>query len=95
MAKRIVFSRKAFLDIDRIVEFNNRRNKSDTYSRKFLVKLQKRLKLLQKFPLSGVTTDEEDVLLLVWDQYYVFYSCDDDVTIEIKSIYHQKEDVIR
>jgi hypothetical protein len=30
---------------------------------------------------------------LVWDQYYVFYSCD-DLTIEIKSIYHQKENVI-
>jgi plasmid stabilization system protein ParE len=94
MAKRIVFSRKAFLDIDRIVEFNNRRNKSDTYSRKFLIKLHKRLKLLQKHPLTGIATDEENVLLLVWDQYYVFYSSD-DLTIEIKSIYHQKENVIR
>jgi len=94
MAKRIVFSRKAFLDIDRIIEFNNRRNQSDTYSRKFLIKLHKRLKLLQRHPLTGVRTDEENVLLLVWDQYYVFYSCD-DLTIEIKSIYHQKEDVVR
>ncbi|MFI5139970.1 MAG: type II toxin-antitoxin system RelE/ParE family toxin [Sphingobacteriales bacterium] len=94
MAKRIVFSKKAFSDIDRIIEFNNRRNQSDTYSRKFLTKLHKRLNLLQKYPLTGVATDEENVLLLVWDQYYVFYSCD-DVNIEIKSIYHQKEDVIR
>ena len=94
MAKRIVFSRKAFLDIDRIVEFNNRRNKSDTYSRKFLTKLHNRLKLLQKHPLTGIATDKENVLLLVWDQYYVFYSCN-DVIIEVKSIYHQKEDVTR
>jgi len=94
MAKRIVFSRKAFIDIDRIIEFNNRRNKSDTYSRKFLIKLNKRLKLLQKHPLTGIATDEENVLLLVWDQYYVFYSCTDSA-IEIKSIYHQKEDVLR
>jgi|SwirhisoilCB2_FD_contig_51_7802302_length_579_multi_5_in_0_out_0_2 plasmid stabilization system protein ParE len=93
MAKRIVFSKKAFIDIDRIIEFNNLRNQSDTYSRKFLTKLQKRLNLLQKHPLTGVSTDEENVLLLVWDQYYVFYSCN-DIIIEIKSIYHQKEDVI-
>ncbi len=94
MAKRIVFSRKAFLDIDRIIEFNNRRNKSDTYSRKFLIKFHKRLELLQKHPLTGVATDDENVLLLVWEQYYVFSSCV-DMTIGIKSIYHQKEDVIR
>jgi hypothetical protein len=94
MAKRIVFSKKAFIDIDRIIEFNNLRNYSDTYSRKFLIKLHKRLKLLQKHPLSGIVTDEEHVLLLVWDQYYVFYSCNDAI-IEIKSIYHQKENVIR
>ena len=94
MAKRIVFSRKAFLDIDRIIEFNNRRNKSDTYSRKFLIKLHKRLKLLQKHPLTGIATDEENVLLLVWDQYYVFYSFDEK-SVEVKSIYHQKENLIR
>ena len=94
MAKTIVFSRKAFIDIDRIIEFNNRRNQSDTYSRKFLIGLHKRLNLLQSYPLTGIATDEEDVLLLIWDQYYVFYSCNDK-TIEIKSVYHQKEDVIR
>jgi hypothetical protein len=94
MAKRIVFSKKSFIDIDRIIEFNNRRNQSDTYSKKFLIKLHKRLKLLQKHPLNGVMTDQENILLLVWDQYYVFYSCDDS-TIEIKSIYHQRENVIR
>ena len=88
MAKRIVFSRRAFIDIDRIVEFNNLRNQSDTYSRQFFIGLHKRLKLLQKNPLIGVITDQEGVFLLIWDQYYVFYFCD-DLTIEIKSIYHQ------
>lgn len=72
MAKKIVFSKKAFIDLDRIVEFNNRRNKSDTYSRKFLTGLYKRLQLLRSNPLNGIVTDEEDVLLLIWDQYYVF-----------------------
>jgi len=92
MAKRIVFSKKAFIDIDRIIEFNNLRNRSDTYSRKFLIQLNKRLKLLQTHPLTGISTNEENVLLLIWDQYYVFYSCNDTV-IEIKALYHQKENV--
>jgi len=48
MAKKIVFSKKAFIDIDRITDFNNHRNQSETYSRKFLLRLDKRLKLLQK-----------------------------------------------
>jgi plasmid stabilization system protein ParE len=94
MAKKIVFSRKAFLDIDRIVEFNNRRNKSDTYSRKFVIGLNKRLLLLSTHPLAGLATDEENVLLLIWDQFYVFYTFDNPI-IEIKSIYHRKEDVLR
>jgi plasmid stabilization system protein ParE len=94
MAKRIVFSRKAFADIDRIIEFNDRRNQSDTYSRKFVIKLNERVKLLRDYPLTGVVTDEENVLLLVWDKYYVFYSYNDS-TIEIKAIYHQKENIIR
>ncbi len=57
MAKRIVFSRKAFADIDRIIEFNDRRNQSDTYSRKFVIKLNERVKLLRDHPLTGVVTD--------------------------------------
>jgi len=36
MAKVVIYTDKAFDDIDRIIEFNNRRNKSTTYSRKFL-----------------------------------------------------------
>jgi len=94
MAKKIVFSKKAFNDIDRIVDFNNHRNQSDSYSKSFLIKFHKRLKILQLHPLSGVITDEENVLLLVWDQYYVFYN-NNDSTVEIMAIYHQKEHVIR
>jgi hypothetical protein len=37
MAKRVIYTNKAFDDIDRIIEFNNLRNKSKTYSRKFLL----------------------------------------------------------
>lgn len=92
MAKRIVFSRKAYTDIDRIVEFNNLRNQSDTYSKKFVKNLNSQLKLLIKHPLIGITTDEPGQLLFIWDDYYIFY-VDYEIHIEISSIYHQKENV--
>ena len=92
MAKRIVFSRKAYADIDRIVEFNDLRNRSDTYSRKFIKNLHSSLKTLSKHPLLGMHTNMPDQLVFIWDSYYVFYMNKED-SIEITSIYHQKEDV--
>lgn len=94
MAKRIAFSKKAELDLERITDFNNSRNKSKIYSQKLFLKLTQRLKLLLTQPLSGVETNKENVLLLIWDDYYIFYSYD-GYGIIIQSIYHQKENVIR
>lgn len=92
MAERIVYTAKAFSDIDKIVEFNNRRNQSDTYSKKFVSGLDKRLKKLLKSPLTGKPTNEPDVMLLVWDNYYIFYIVF-PLSIEITSIYHQRENI--
>jgi len=92
MAKTIVFSRKAYADIDRIVEFNNLRNRSNTYSKRIIKRLHKQLLLLGKFPLIGVKTNDSEQLLFIWDTFYIFY-INTDTTIEITSIYHQKEDV--
>ncbi|WP_370632949.1 hypothetical protein [Mucilaginibacter sp. UR6-11] len=78
----------------RIIEFNNTRNQSDTYSKKFFIKLTQRLKLLMKQPLSGIKTNSDEDLLLIWDNYYIFYIYDGSI-IEISSIYHQKENVTR
>jgi plasmid stabilization system protein ParE len=94
MAKRIAYSRKAFADIDRIVEFNNLRNQSDIYSKKFLKNLKTHLKLLSRNPFIGLATDMPDVLLSVWDSYYIFY-VNNETEIEIWSIYHQKENITR
>ena len=94
MAKRIVFSKKAEIDLARIIDFNNSRNQSDTYSKKFFIKLTKRLKSLLKQPLSGLKTNTEETLLLIWDDYYVFYVYD-ELIIEVVAIYHQKESVSR
>lgn len=94
MVKRIIFSKKAELDLERIIEFNDRRNKSDSYSKKLFTELTQRLRLLLKQPFSGMKTDEDDSLLLIWDNYYIFYSLEDDSLI-VDSIYHQKENINR
>jgi toxin YoeB len=94
MAKRVVYTDQAYADIDRIIEFNNFRNKSKTYSKKFLSGLRKRVAELPKQPLIGLKTDEPDVLMLIWDSYYIFYTVYGAV-IEIEAIYHQKENVKR
>lgn len=94
MAKVVIYTDRAFDDIDRIIEFNNRRNKSTTYSRKFLASLRKRLQQLPKQPFIGLKTDETDTLLLIWNKYYIFYEVNES-TIFILAIYHQKENVSR
>lgn len=53
MAKRVIFSKKAEIDLIRIIEFNNLRNGSDSYSKKFFIRLNKRLKELIKQPFIG------------------------------------------
>lgn len=91
MAKRIIFSKKAELDLERIISFNNRRNKSDTYSKQLYVKLLSRLKSLVKQPESGKLLDD-NTRLLIWDDYYIFYDSD-EVRLLVLAIYHQKENI--
>jgi plasmid stabilization system protein ParE len=90
MAKRLIFTNKAFADIDRIVEFNNNRNQSEVYSKKFVSGLNKRLKALLKNPSAGIATDMPGIMVLIWDDYYIFYTIY-PLTLEVISIYHQKE----
>ena len=94
MAKRLVFSKKAEIDLERIIEFNNLRNQSDSYSKKLFRRLIKRLRALTKQPLSGLKTDENTTILLIWDNYYIFYKYDRTI-LEVTSIYHQKESISR
>lgn len=92
MAKRLIISRKAYFDIERITEFNNTRNQSDTYSKKFVKNLFKVFKVLIRQPTLGIRTNIDVLLLLIWDDYYIFYSIEENDLI-IRTIYHQSEEV--
>ena len=94
MVKRLTVSRVAYTNIDKIIEFNNLRNQSDSYSRKFVRALFKEFDLLKKFPYMGINTSRDNTFLLVWDDYYIYYTILESV-IEIQAVQHQKENVIR
>ena len=66
MAGRVILSAKAYADIDRIVEFNNNRNKSDIYSKKFIKSLYQQLKILENHKTVGIKIVEENIYVFIW-----------------------------
>lgn len=92
MAKRLIISRAAFADIDRIVAFNNERNQSDAYSRKFIKSLFNRLNKILITPNLARKTNLDNQFLIIWSDFYIFYYIEKDYII-ISKIYHQKEDI--
>jgi len=92
MVKRLIISKAAFADIDRIVAFNNERNQSDAYSRKFIKTLFNRLNKILTTPNLARKTNINNQFLIIWSDYYIFYYIENDYII-ISKIYHQKEDI--
>lgn len=92
MVKRLIISTAAFADIDRIIAFNDERNKSDAYSKRFIKGLFNRLDKLLSSPYRGQKTTLENEFLIIWSDYYIFYYLDAAYLI-VSKIYHQKEDV--
>jgi plasmid stabilization system protein ParE len=74
MAKRkIVWSNRAKKRLYGILEFYIRRNKSKTYSIKLYRLLHKELRILIKFPETGLKTTEDCVRGLIIDDYIICY----------------------
>ena len=92
MVNGLIISRAAYITIDKIVEFNNIRNQSTKYSRKFLLSLFRQFRIIQKFPFIGIQTDQENIYLLIWNSFYIYYMVD-EALVQILSVHHQKENV--
>lgn len=73
MAKRIVWTRKACLDIIAILEYWQRRNKSNTYSKKLNKLFVQSVLIISKYPEIGKRTDIENVRVKIIKEYLVFY----------------------
>ncbi|MBE9668749.1 type II toxin-antitoxin system RelE/ParE family toxin [Mucilaginibacter boryungensis] len=91
MAKRLIVSRKAYLNIDYIIEFNNTRNQSNTYSIKFVKQIFKEFNVLTKHPFLGKPT-RNNSYVLIWRDYCIYYLIENDRII-ILSVNHQKQNI--
>jgi plasmid stabilization system protein ParE len=94
MVERLVISREAFKDIDRIIDFNNFRNQSTAYSSKTVKKLYLRFQKIIETPTIGLKTSTPNLYVLIWDNFYIYYKyLGSKKPISIINIFHQKENV--
>ena len=74
MAKRkIIWSHRAKIRRYQILEFYINRNKSKRYSIKLNHRINKELRLLQKYPKLGIKTEIEGVRGLIIEDFILFY----------------------
>ncbi len=82
MAKRkIIWSNRAKSRRYEILKFYIYRNKSNTYSKKLNLRLNKELRLLQKYPDLGIQTDIMGVRGLIIENFILFYELEKNVII--------------
>ena len=82
MAKRkIIWSEKAKIKRYEILKYYIDRNKSNIYSKKLNLRINKDLRLLLKYPNLGIKTDIEGVRGLIIENFILFYELDKNIII--------------
>ncbi|MPT32799.1 MAG: type II toxin-antitoxin system RelE/ParE family toxin [Chryseobacterium sp.] len=71
---KIVWSTKATSDLKEIIEFWNTNNKSTIYGKKLVLLIQNKLEQISENPLSGISTDLENVRSILFENYYLHYT---------------------
>lgn len=91
VARKIVWSASAKLQLKEIFEYFNFRNKSKLYSLKLNATIQTELKILPQQPLIGKKTTSTNIRGLLIENYYVFYELN-ETHIIILSIWDTRQD---
>ncbi|PVX44849.1 toxin YoeB [Flavobacterium sp. 103] len=91
VARRIVWTSSAKLQLKTIFEYFNFRNKSKVYSLKLNTLIQTGLKILLQHPNIGKKTDFINVRGLLIENYYVFYEIN-KTHIIILSVWDTRQD---
>ena len=91
VARRIVWSSSAKLQLKAIFEYFNFRNKSKSYSLKLNTLIQTELKILLHHPKIGKKTDSINVRGLLIENYYIFYEIN-ETHIIILSVWDTRQD---
>lgn len=91
VARRIVWSASAKLQLKTIFEYFNFRNKSKLYSLKLNTLIQTELKIILQQPNIGKKTDSINVRGLLVENYYIFYELNETHVI-ILSVWDTRQD---
>ena len=81
MVKRIKWTNTAKKDRREILEFWNKRNNSNSYSKKLSFLFKKKISLLKSGVYLGKPTDFKNVRVSLVDHYSLFYKLEKDVLI--------------
>lgn len=80
---KVIWSKKSLLELDEILEYWLKHNKSKSYSNKILSEADKAVGLIRAYPNIGVKTNHKNVKMkLILDRFYLVYRNNQDI-IEI------------
>ena len=85
MAKReVIWTKNSEIQLQEILGFFTKRNKSGLYSRKLYKKFKTELITVSKNPESGIKTKLDQIRGLIIEDYILFYEILDDLIIILK-----------
>jgi len=85
MAKReVIWTKNSEIQLQEILEFFTKRNKSGLYSRKLYKKFRTELKTISKNPEIGIKTKIDQIRGLIIEDYILFYEILEDRIIILK-----------
>lgn len=85
MAKReVIWTKTSEIQLQEILEFFNKRNKSTLYSRKLYKKFRKELITVSKNPELGIKTKLDQIRGLIIEDYILFYEILEDRIIILR-----------
>ena len=85
MAKReVIWTKNSEIQLQEILVFFTKRNKSGLYSRKLYKKFKKELTTISKNPELGIKTKLDQIRGLIVEEYILFYKIHEDRIIILK-----------
>ncbi len=92
MAKKgIIWSRRAEAELEKILEYYNKRNGSSNYSFKLLNEIDKLLNTLSQSEFIGRLTTNKKTRVVIMKAYLIFYDINGN-NIEILSFWDNRQD---
>lgn len=74
MAKKVIWSREASQDRNRIFTYWNKRNKSNAFSKKLYFLFKEAIATIKSFPAIGKPTNNPNTRIIIARDYFIIYS---------------------